>query len=190
MGTHPERAPGPEEPPNKLTTEQEQLIQDIYPRIWRAVRRMTHDDHLTNDIAQDVCVKLILKFRYGDVIKQPMAFAMKVAKNEVKSHFTNARRHQVPSESIHEDYEDSAPWPYIRTEYNPIAGLQYLELLKHVRSAIGDELEASIWEMTHVWGLKGWEISESKGISPATVSRKLHRAEEKADRVRQDLEIE
>ncbi|MEU5301040.1 ECF-type sigma factor [Streptomyces noursei] len=56
-------------------------------------------------------------------------------------------------------------------------GLEYLELLESVKTAIADERQAAVWELTHVWGLKGIEIAELLEISSATVSRELAAAE-------------
>ncbi|MFE6866454.1 RNA polymerase sigma factor [Kitasatospora sp. NPDC057692] len=63
---------------------------------------------------------------------------------------------------------------------HPGARLEFEELLRIVRKASGDQRQARIWELHHIWLWKGTEIAETLGISASTVSRELRRANERA----------
>ncbi|MGW7364038.1 RNA polymerase sigma factor [Streptomyces sp. NPDC054841] len=153
-----------------------EALREIRPRVLRAVTRMTRDYHLAEDITQETCLAVFMEFKKGTVFQKPViVFAMVVARNKVYSHFSLMRtRMEQPSG----EFADSTAGMLC----DRADGLVYLELLAAVRAAIRDERQAKIWELKHVWGLKGTEIAAHFDISSATVTRELQRAEAKAKR--------
>jgi RNA polymerase sigma factor (sigma-70 family) len=107
-------------------------------------------------------------------------FATTVARNKLRDHWRKSSSTERPYDEPPEQPAQFAP--------APVAGLEYLELLESVKAAIADERQAAVWELTHIWGLKGIEIAALLEISSATVSRDLAAAETKAKRCRDDGE--
>lgn len=175
-------------PPKRLSEELEGLIEaelkEVHPRLLRAVRRLTRDAVLAEDITQEACIAVILEFRKGTVFEQPViVFATVVARNKLTSHYKRLRtRYEDPTAELPE----GIPWP--GRPGSPAAdrltaSLEFLELLAAVKAAIGHERPYTIWELTHVWGLSGVEIAAHLGVSPATVSKDLKKATRLALRI-------
>ncbi|MFF9786379.1 sigma-70 family RNA polymerase sigma factor [Streptomyces nigrescens] len=158
-------------------------LEEIHPRLVKSVTRMTRDPYLAEDITQETCIVLIKELRKGTVFKKPViVYATVVARRKVYSYWGLMRtRLERQTGDFLEEWD---PCTSFAPEEDPTAGLEYLELLAAVRAAVGDEQQMTIWEMHHVWGLKGCEIAELLNISQAQVSRKLKKAEDKAKRMK------
>ncbi|GAA0480884.1 RNA polymerase sigma factor [Streptomyces stramineus] len=171
------RGSGSEEPVRKLSKQREtelmEALRTIEPRLIASVTRITRDYHLAQDITQEVCIAVFREFRKGTTFDKPViVFATAVARNKVRDHY----RKRASNETPFGDLPDAPPL----FGADPVAGLEYLELLEAVKAAIADERQAAVWELKHVWGLKGTEIGDLLGISSATVSRELAEGEAKA----------
>ncbi|MGG7569738.1 RNA polymerase sigma factor [Streptomyces sirii] len=176
------------DPPPRLSKDREEelkeALQTIEPRLIASVTRITHDYHLAQDITQEVCLAVFQEFRKGTKFEKPViVFATVVARNKINSHYR--RKHACLEQSYGDLPEDSR-----LLGMDPTAGLEYLELLESVKAAIADERQAAVWELKHVWGLKGTEIAELLEISSATVSRELAEAEAKARLQQGEEEVE
>ncbi|MCE4941859.1 sigma-70 family RNA polymerase sigma factor [Streptomyces albulus] len=159
----------------------EDALRVIEPRLISSVTRVTRDYHLAQDITQETCIAVLQEFRRGTKFEKPIiVFATVVARNKLRDHWRKA--------SSSERLYDEPPEHARQLASAPAAGLEYLELLESVKTAISHERQAAVWELTHVWGLKGVEIAELLEVSSATVSRELAAAETKAKRCRDDEE--
>ncbi|AEW98636.1 RNA polymerase sigma factor [Streptantibioticus cattleyicolor] len=176
------------DPPRPVLTSQQEaylgdLLKQVYPRVLRAVARMSRDHHLAEEITQDVAVAMFKEVLAGRAFRRPpIVFAVTVARNRVRSEFRRRRRAaELPTDDFPEGAE---PWPPRPRDPDPTtAAARYLDLLAEVEAAIGDERRFRIWELHVVWDLKGFEIAEALGMSAPTVSRELRRAVEKARRI-------
>lgn len=177
---------GPTRPRDRLSREQEaklsEVLKEVHPRLLTVVMRMTRDYHLAHDVTQEACLAVIQEFRRGTVFRKPViVFATVVARNKFLSELGRMRAQlERPSDELP---EGGRPWPDTTAPHDITAGLEYLELLAAVKAAIRDERQATVWELTHVWGLKGIEIAALLKVSSATVSRDLEKAETKAKRI-------
>ncbi|SHL46052.1 RNA polymerase sigma factor [Streptomyces yunnanensis] len=159
----------------------EEALRTIEPRLISSVTRITRDYHLAQDITQETCIAVLQEFRRGTKFEKPViVFATVVARNKLRDHWRKA--------SSGERLYDEPPEHARQLGAGATVGLEYLELLESVKTAIANERQAAVWELTHVWGLKGVEIAELLEISSATVSRELAAAEAKARRCRDDDE--
>jgi RNA polymerase sigma factor (sigma-70 family) len=168
--------------PKRLSEELEGLIEaelkEVHPRLLRAVRRLTRNAALAEDITQEACIAVILEYRKGTVFEQPViVFATVVARNKLKSHY---KRLGTQNEDPTAELPEGAPWPARPAAHHLTASLEFLELLAAVKAAIGHERQYTIWELTHVWGLSGIEIAAHLNVSPATVSKDLKKATQAA----------
>ncbi|MYT29147.1 MULTISPECIES: sigma-70 family RNA polymerase sigma factor [unclassified Streptomyces] len=151
----------------------EDALRTVVPRLISSVTRVTRDYHLAQDITQETCIAILQAFRRGTEFDKPViVFATVVARNKLRDHWRKA--------SSGERLYDEPPEHARKFGPEPTIALEYLELLESVKTAIVDERQAAVWELTHVWGLKGIEIAELLEISSATVSRELAAAEAKA----------
>ncbi|MFE6686377.1 RNA polymerase sigma factor [Streptomyces sp. NPDC057743] len=158
-----------------------EALRAIEPRLISSITRVTHDYHLAQDITQETCIAVLQEFRRGTKFQKPIiVFATVVARNKLRDHWRKA--------SSGERLYDEPPEGARQFATGLSAGLEYLELLEAVKTAIADERQSAVWELTHVWGLKGIEIAAQLEISSATVSRELAAAEAKAKRCRDDEE--
>ncbi|BDM71192.1 hypothetical protein HEK616_46790 [Streptomyces nigrescens] len=175
------------ESPRRLSKEREaelmEALRTVEPRLIASVTRVTHDYHLAQDITQEVCIAIFQEFRKGTRFEKPvLVFATVVARNKLRDHWRKSSSGERPYDEPPEHGRRFGP--------DPVAGLEYLELLESVKAAIADERQAAVWELTHVWGLKGTEIAQLLEISSATVSRQLAAAEAKAKFWREDEDLE
>ncbi|MBV2156459.1 RNA polymerase sigma factor [Kitasatospora sp. SUK 42] len=158
----------------------EELVRDLLPRLVTSLREMTHDEQTAENIAARTCMVVINEVRKGTVFHRPViAYATTVARRMAIDHWRSAAaRREEPVAEIPEGSRPATardPGPD-----DPGARLEFEELLRIVHKAIGDQRQARIWELHHIWLWKGTEIAETLGISASTVSRELKRANERA----------
>ncbi|MER5355026.1 sigma-70 family RNA polymerase sigma factor [Kitasatospora sp. NPDC002551] len=158
----------------------EELVRDLLPRLVTSLREMTHDEQTAESIAAKACMVVINEVRKGTVFHRPViAYATTVARRMAIDHWRSApvRREEPVAEIPEGSRPATAGDP---GDNQPGARLEFEELLRIVHKAIGDQRQARIWELHHIWLWKGAEIAETLGISASTVSRELKRANERA----------
>ncbi|MGW1625914.1 RNA polymerase sigma factor [Streptomyces sp. NPDC002172] len=156
-----------------------EALKEVHPRIDHSIARMVRDPHLREDILQHVDIALFNHIKRDESFREPMiAWAYVVARNKMITEFRR-RASEVATDRLPEGVPvHQAPY-----QGDPSLGIDFLELLRSVETAIDNSRQYKVWEMTHVGQLTGVEIARTLGVSAATVSRELQRAMDKASEI-------
>jgi len=105
-----------------------------FERVYGYVRRLTGEEHLAEDLTQDVFLQLYRSFDSYDPERELRPWVFAVATNKVRDHWrSRAHREAQRAESVE---RDGAGRDVVAADGAPGSGLDRQELAEHLRAAI------------------------------------------------------
>ncbi|MFJ7305985.1 RNA polymerase sigma factor [Streptomyces sp. NPDC099088] len=168
--------------PLKLNPEQiaqaTDLAKQYHSQVYSLMLRATRDQYLAQDLTQETHLRMCTVIAKGKAFTgNPIAYAMRVAQNALIDH-VRKKVVEVPVDEVSDAY---AAWLTKHGDTDPTAAsVRFVELLREVKNAIGDEDEIEVWVYRVLWRMTGVEVAELLEVSEATVSRRFKAALKKA----------
>lgn len=143
------------------------LIRAYYPYVTKYLLKLTHDEILTEDLTQEVFLKMIRsidKYKSGG----KAAFATYLITAAKNTFIDYTRRAKAAADDITEldiQSEDNI-------EYSVISSMQYEEIVKYIDSLPPNQ--ASVIRLKYIDELTLREIEQITGIPSKTVKSRIH----------------
>lgn len=150
------------------------LIREVRPMVVRYCRarltRAAHYMHTSDDVAQEVCIALLVALpRYRDMGRPFAAFVFGIAAHKVADALRGAYRRDLPTDNV-PDCIDEAPGP----EESAIRGSE-AERTRNLLSELPEQ-QRRLLVMRIIAGLSADETGDLLGMSPGAVRVAQHRA--------------
>ena len=120
----------PERDPEALAA----FFDHFFDRVYGYVRRLVRDEHLAEDLTQDVFLHVHRAFATYDPARELRPWVFTIATNKVRDHWRSRRHHDAQREASVE--RDGAADDVGAEVPGPAAGLEGLELGDRVRQAV------------------------------------------------------
>jgi RNA polymerase sigma-70 factor (ECF subfamily) len=147
-----------------------------FDRVYGYLRRMLGEDHLAEDVTQDVFMHIQRSIHTYDPARAPGPWLFTIATNKLRDHW-RSRRHRDLQLVTTIDDEERRIEPKAR-EDGPLPALQTAELSRELSRAI-DSLSPAMREtlvLRYFEGLSFEEIGERIGRNEAAVRKRYSRA--------------
>lgn len=142
-----------------------------FGRIWGYVKRMVHDEHLTEDLTQEILMNVHRALPGYDPARPLSPWVFTIATNKLRDHW-QSRRHQESHRQVHLDDDDvpiAAP---------PARALERRELAQRVADAVArlpESLRVPFWLRWHE-ELEFERIGAQLGLSEVAARKRYSRA--------------
>lgn len=154
----------------------ERFYEVYFDRVYGYVRRMLGEDHLAEDVTQDVFMHIQRSIHTYDPVREPGPWVFTIATNKVRDFWRSRRRKDLELESSLDD--DGPPRDLPSREPGPLPRLENEELEKELSRAI-DSLPPGMREtllLRYFEGLSFEEIGARIARNETAVRKRYSRA--------------
>jgi RNA polymerase sigma-70 factor, ECF subfamily len=147
-----------------------------FDRIYGYVRRLLREEHLAEDITQDIFMHLHRSFSSYDPERELRPWVFTIATNKVRDYW-RSRRHRDRRREVGVDDEDGGAYA-VAVERGPGEMIEVSELSEHVAAAI-DQLPDSMksaFVMRYYEDLSFAEIGDALGRGEVAIRKRYSRA--------------
>lgn len=158
----------------------ERFYELYFDRVYGYVRRLLHEDHLAEDVTQDIFMHLQRAFATYDPSRPLRPWVFTIATNKVRDHW-RSRRHRDGLREVSASTEDGADYdgtPAVEGRRGPDEALSATELSDQVAAAIDDlpEIMRTTLVLRYYEGLSFAEIGAMVDRNETAVRKRYSRA--------------
>ena len=146
-----------------------ELFQEHYPMVCKTINRFIPDKSLTEDLAQEVFIRLWQKRKQLNITHSFVAYLRRMAINEALGQIRKNKRHQIEelNTNLHDEVQHGAEHEFL-----------YGELKEHITLAV-DTLPPRckvVFQLSRFEELSYKEIAKKMDISVKTVENQMGKA--------------
>lgn len=148
-----------------------------FVRIWGYVKRMVHDEHLTEDLTQEILMNVQRALPSYDPSRALSPWVFTIATNKLRDHW-QSRRFQESRRQVSLDDEDAPVLAPPARERGPDGAFEHLELAERVAQAVSrlpESLRVPFWLRWHE-ELSFEDVARQLGTSQVAARKRYSRA--------------